>query len=240
MLKINKNLKAQYPETPWMWKKGWAGGKIEDGAVRNVVMSLLFALLFNAISWAMVYVSKEVLEEDLFLYLAYFLCAVGVLIILRAVYAILMWWRFKTSTLELDTFPVFLGEKLKGRVMCRIKDRPEKDIRVRLMCYNHITRTTKSGSGPGSGTTREVDDLLWKQIVQVNPLQLTPLPGRPGFVIPVEVPVPLDSRQKPTDDSNPDSRIWWQLQVLADIPGLDYESHFEVPVFAPKDKPECR
>ena len=50
-----------------------------------------------------------------------------------------------------------------------------------------------------------------------------------GATIPVAFAIPADARA--CDDRNADDRIIWRLQVDADVPGVDYSSVFEVPVF---------
>jgi hypothetical protein len=58
-----------------------------------------------------------------------------------------------------------------------------------------------------------------------------------GATIPIAFAIPADAR--PCDDRNADDRVLWRLRVDADVPGVDYSSVFEVPVFrtAESDQP---
>ena len=55
--------------------------------------------------------------------------------------------------------------------------------------------------------------------------------------VPVRFPIPPDAL--PCDDRNSRDTVLWRLEVAADVPGLDYASAFEVPVFrtAESDRP---
>src|SRR5262249_26932959 len=50
-----------------------------------------------------------------------------------------------------------------------------------------------------------------------------------GTTIPIAFAIPADARQ--CDDHDPNDRVLWRLEVSADVPGIDYASAFEVPVF---------
>jgi hypothetical protein len=41
----------------------------------------------------------------------------------------------------------------------------------------------------------------------------------------------LPAEAQACDDTDSDNRVLWRLRLSADVPGVDYESHFEVPVF---------
>jgi hypothetical protein len=47
--------------------------------------------------------------------------------------------------------------------------------------------------------------------------------------IPIAFRLPADAI--PCDDTESDNRVLWRLQLSASVPGVDYESRFEVPVF---------
>src|SRR5262249_5289817 len=50
-----------------------------------------------------------------------------------------------------------------------------------------------------------------------------------GMIVPIEFDVPADARG--TDESQPGNQILWRVSVSASIPGVDYESIFELPVY---------
>ena len=47
--------------------------------------------------------------------------------------------------------------------------------------------------------------------------------------IPVAFAIPRDAM--PSDPGNANDRVLWRLQVIGEVPGVDYSAAFEVPVF---------
>jgi hypothetical protein len=58
-------------------------------------------------------------------------------------------------------------------------------------------------------------------------------PGPTGCIVPVLFHIPGDVAE--TDIRNLDNAIQWKLDIRADIPGIDYNAQFDVPVFRTKD-----
>jgi hypothetical protein len=56
--------------------------------------------------------------------------------------------------------------------------------------------------------------------------------------VPVRIPIPPDAL--PCDDSRPSDVVLWRLEVSAQVPGVDYASTFEVPVFRTVDSEQPR
>jgi hypothetical protein len=75
--------------------------------------------------------------------------------------------------------------------------------------------------------------MLWREEKDVSPVELAP--GPTGTSIPVCFHVPVDVRQTDTTDSR--NTILWQLEAEVDVPGVDYQDIFELPVFRTKDTP---
>lgn len=50
-----------------------------------------------------------------------------------------------------------------------------------------------------------------------------------GLWLPIAIEIPKD--QQATNDVMPNDRIYWQLEASSKLPGIDYYSRFEIPVF---------
>jgi hypothetical protein len=107
---------------------------------------------------------------------------------------------------------------------------PTDGFRVALTC---IRRTT-SGSGDNRSTSERI---LWQEEQRVA--------GRPSrttdgmsTAVPVRIPIPPDAL--PCDVSKPSDVVLWRLEVSAQVPGVDYASTFEVPVFRTADSDQPR
>ncbi len=92
---------------------------------------------------------------------------------------------------------------------------------VTLTCVRRVTH----GGGKQRSTSESV---LWQDVqrVQGQPFRA---PARMETHIPVAFRISGDAPS--TDDSNSANRVVWRLQVSADVPGVNYESCFDVPVF---------
>ncbi len=155
-----------------------------------------------------------------------------------------MWRKRRTfgrSVLTLDDVPGRLGEPLRARVRAQL-DRhqlPDHGIQVQLSCYRKTVRyeRRRSGSNNRSSRKKKVNRrLLWRDEKHMRPMD--EVDG--GIEIPVTFEVPDD---QPT--STPIKRsdkylartgrgdIQWMVEVHCELPGLDYDASFEVPVFAP-------
>ena len=87
-----------------------------------------------------------------------------------------------------------------------------------------------SGSGNNSTTNERI---LWRDEADLHPAQL--YPGRAGTTIPVSFHIPLDAQS--TDNRTPRDQVVWQLEAIAEVPGVDYHDVFQIPVFRTSQTP---
>jgi len=92
-----------------------------------------------------------------------------------------------------------------------------------------VNRVT-TGSGDDQ-TTRE--NIVWRGESDLSSAQL--YPGPAGTTIPVNFHIPWDAH--PTEKRAPRDEIVWQLEALANVPGVDYHDVYEVPVFRTQQTP---
>lgn len=147
--------------------------------------------------------------------------------------------RFGTSEAELETMPGRLGERFLAQVRARI-DRdefPEHGAQVQLSCYRRSARYETTGSGDNkSRTAKEKKQLLWRGEKQMNAMSF----DTDGAVIPASFEIPDElpestamKRSKKYLARTGKSDFMWVLTVRAELPGIDYKSRFEVPVYEP-------
>ncbi|MGM0706416.1 MAG: hypothetical protein ACQETP_10900, partial [Bacteroidota bacterium] len=150
--------------------------------------------------------------------------------------------RFGTSEAELETMPGRLGERFLAQVRARI-DRdefPEHGAQVQLSCYRRSARYETTGSGDNkSRTAKEKKQLLWRGEKQMNAMSY----DADGAVIPASFEIPDElpestamKRSKKYLARTGKSDFMWVLTVRAELPGIDYRSRFEVPVYESEDK----
>jgi hypothetical protein len=215
--------KIQHPAKPWLWRENWASGLIQDSNRSSLSYVWFFAVLWNLISapLAFMVLPREVLQNRNYpALLGLLFPLVGVGLLIWAIRATLRWKKFGTSVLKLETLPGVIGGHLKAILQTPIPLFAEEGLSLKLTCINR--RVT------GSGKNRSVNEkILWRER-QVIPKERIEA-GGPGSSIPFTFQIPYDSRE--TDRKNMDNAILWYVDAAASVPGVDYGTQFEVPLF---------
>lgn len=216
-------LRDTHADAPWLWRPDWAAGRVEDGTRTTARFAWTFAIFWNLVSLPSAFFAvREALQKgNHAALLALLFPAIGIGLLVWAVRSTLRYRRYGISRLELATIPGVIGHSLAGTVRISEPLRPEGGFQVALVCLRR--RTT--GSGKNRSTS---ESTLWQDDRRVQ---------GGGTSVTLAFAIPADAL--PSDDSNPSDRIVWRLQVEASVPGVDYSSSFEVPVFrtAASDQP---
>jgi hypothetical protein len=215
--------RAARPETPWLWRADWAKGRIEDSSRSTMTAAWLLAGFWNLITLPSAFfaVRQALRDESYGLLWVLIFPAVGLGLLAWATHATLRFRRFGLSRLELSTIPAPIGRSLRGTVVATGALDARDRLRVTLTCVRRVT----TGSGKSRSTRERV---LWQEEQQVEGRQARSAEGMITS-IPVDFRVPSDA--EPSDASNPRNQVVWRLAVTAEVPGVDYASTFEVPVF---------
>ncbi|HYC33637.1 MAG TPA: hypothetical protein VEB59_15210 [Gemmatimonadales bacterium] len=214
---------TEHPDSPWLWRPDWAAGRIEDGSRGAVWAAWIFAALWNLVSLPGAFLALRAAlsggEKVALIALVFPLVGLGLLT--WAVRATLRHRRYGVSVLELRSVPAAIGGSLAGTVRTTALVTPSDGFRVRLLCIRRVTR----GSGKNRSTSEKI---LWEE-----ELRVTGQPSRTArgmeTAVPFSFAIPSDA--EPCDASSPRDRVLWRLRASASVPGIDYETGFEVPVF---------
>ncbi len=215
-------LKTQYPGQPWMWRADWANGIARSRNAYGVAGMWVFALLWNLITAPGVILALPEMARkgDAHALLFVPFIAVGIGLVISALRQTIRRVEFGAGVLDLRSPPYKLGGRLDGAIHARFHHMPEKGVEVRCSC---VQRTVS-----GSGNSRSVSErILWREEASVPPSALAQ--AAEGMTIPISFRLPSD--QPETSAENPDSQIVWIVQTTADVPGVDYDDAFEVPVY---------
>lgn len=210
-------------ESPWLWREDWAERIVRSNRRASLVGMWLFAIFWNGVSSPLLFVFRREWEQGnkaILVGLLFPLIGIGLLI--AAIRMTLQWRRFGPSVLHLETLPGCLGRHFQARLTIPSVVTTLQEIKLRLAC---IRRTT-TGSGKNRRTSEK---LLWeeKRVVPHKAITVTD----EGLSLPVFFDLPHE--QPETVDGNP--AIVWRLEARADLPGVDYDETFEVPVFRPNN-----
>jgi hypothetical protein len=219
----------QYPNEPWLWNKSWADGCIQDSDRTSMVVAWIFAAAFLGLGLpATIAAFAQAHNKDFsMVYLVLLFPLVGTLFLIWALTEVFRRLKFGTSVLELATSPGVLGGQLVGVIYTRHKLAPESGYHLQLRCIHRLV--TVSG---GESETRET--VLWEDEATMIRGLMDEDTSRTA--IPVGFHIPATCQQ--SDDADPKSSIYWQLQARAKVPGLDYRATFIVPVFRTAETPQ--
>jgi hypothetical protein len=222
-LQQQEQLKARHPDQPWLWRPDWATGQIRDGMRAALWGSWLFSALWNLISLPAAYLAvRQALQTgNRAAYVALLFPTVGVGLLVWAIRNTLRFRRDGISVLELSTLPAVIGHSLIGRVRASSLLQPPDGFDVVLSCVRRVTSQT----GKDSSTT---ETILWQEEKRVRG-ELKRDPRGMATFVPIGFQIPGDARG--SDPSTSNDYVLWRLTLSAAVPGVDYQSVFEVPVF---------
>ena len=221
-LKAEAAFKATNPNSPWKWRSDWAAGKIESSNRSRVVTIWVFSVFWNMISWTLTiaFAIQNVWKQKPAAYMVLLFPLIGTLLLVYAVYLTIQWCKFGKSFLKLLTVPAAVGGKLAGAVETSVKVKPADGFIVRLKCINQVT----TGYGRNRHTT---ENTIWEESkTHVHDLLETET-GRCG--VPVLFDIPPDAQE--SNSGTLRNSFLWRLEIHANVPGVDYDAQFEVPVF---------
>ena len=211
------------PDQPWVWRKDWASGRIEDGGRVAAWGMWAFAAVWNLISaptgW---FALRAFLDQhNKAALIGFVFPLVGLFLLWQAIVATAERGKFGRSILELSTVPGVIGKGLQATLHASQRLSDARTVNLRFSCIHRIVERSGRNS-----STRE--DVLWQDEADAT----LGRDGR-GVYAPVSFAIPADARQ--SDGTN----IIWRLEAAAAVPGLDYVARFEVPVYrtAESDSP---
>ena len=220
-MEAQAGLEARYPDSPWLWRSDWASGRIVDSTRATMFIAWVFAAFWNLISFPAGFlgVRAAIQEEEPAALFALLFPLVGIGLLVWAVRSTLRYRKYGVSRLELSTIPGVVGRTLTGMVRAPARMQPPDGFQVTLSCVRRVAR------GGGDETS---ESILWQ-----GERQVLGEPSRTAAGMETHIPVAflLPADAQACDDTNSNNRVLWRLRLSATVPGVDYASQFEVPVF---------
>jgi hypothetical protein len=229
-LQEQEELKARHSTEPWLWQKDWAAGRVDDASRMGMWGSWAFAVLWNLVSIPAGYagVRAALYEGNKVGMIALLFPLAGTGLLVWAIRTTIRFKNYGTSRFELSTRPGVIGHTISGSVRVPTLLEPTGGFYTTLTCVRRVT-----SRGKDSSTT---ESILWQEERYIRGEPSRDASGM-ATRIPIAFRLPADAQ--PCDSSNPNDRVLWRLKVAASVPGVDYASVFEVPVFrtAASDRP---
>jgi len=216
-------LRAQHPHEPWLWRRDWSERCIRQSSEVGGWCLWGFALVWNLfclpiaffVPWQGPWSARTIL-------LAAFPIS-GALLLLLTLYQALRRRKYGISLCRIDRSPVPLGSTLRGEVEVRLHELPPEGFTLRLVSARRTVH--------GSGKNRSVhESILWQDEQTVTH---GAMPSPNGLRVPFRFDIPYGC--EPCDFSDASNTVVWRLHVSAEVPGIDYDAAFELPVFRTAD-----
>ena len=219
-----RKLLETHRDAPWRARAQWRESELV--AKPTVDRSFLaFAIFWNLFSWPLAFVLLSTPQEGPAWLVGIFPLA-GLAMLGKIFADHRRGTKFGRTTLVLDPSPPRLGGSLRGRLRTeRGGDSGfDKGILVKVSCYRQYVRRTRDSDGDRRRTVER--DLLWRDEARI------PVGGSVGGLdLPISFELPPD--QPPSNPLELERRILWEVSAETDIPGLDFETAIEIPVFPP-------
>jgi len=207
----------------WQSRKGWESPRIKSDAGKGVWFFWLFALVWNAISTPIVFIVPAELQRENYAALFGLLFPLaGLFLLYKAIKVTIEYRHFGRVVYSMDPFPGGIGGHVGGHIQVNNLDyrraRKARSLSVKLECvYSYV-------SGSGKNRSRR-ESIKWAQQGQPkieNAIEGVDLSFR--FDVPEGLPQ--------ADVEQSDAYHFWRLSVNADIPGIDLDRSYNIPVFA--------
>lgn len=206
----------------WLHHAQWKDGNIQSEGRSGFWAILAFTLFWNLFSWGAVWVitsDPEQAPTEAYWALALF-PAVGILFIFLTIRSGIRWCKFGTAVFRMKHIPGVIGGTLEGDIIVPTRVVPEKGFVLTLT--NNRLRITGSGDDRKSTTTQ-----LWQHQQSAAGNRLAS--SKPTTVVSLNIAIPPDCLE--TNYENKCDQIFWQLELSAEVPGVNYRASFGVPVF---------
>jgi len=215
------------PETTtpvdWQNRKGWEDARIKSDAGKGALFFWGFAIIWNAISIpASLVLPRELGQDNYGALLVLLFPAVGLLLIYKAIQSTLEYRRFGRVLFTMDPFPGAIGGHVGGTIQVKNLDyqraREAQNLSVTLECVHSYV------SGSGKNRSRR-ESIKWAERGQ--PKIDYAIEGV-NLVFRFDVPEHLPQ----ADVEQSGAYHFWRLGVSAEVPGIDLNRSYNIPVFA--------
>ncbi len=213
------------PNKPWVADSRWNGFSIATNNRTQLFWSWVLGIclpMFVSIFVVLLFKDKN---APVFAWLIVGLFSMFALaLFVHAIYKTIQHLKYGESFAVLNQIPLRPGDEARMAVLIPARFSDGQIIDVEIFCE----KKTTTGSGKNSTTHT---DKLHKKSFQLAVSSSNQSKNR--IALPVELQIP-DTARPDSIDTNPSFQ--WKLVLKADVPGVDYEAEFPLPVFEVKDE----
>jgi len=210
------------PMQPWLWRDDWAARRVREQSAGQRAALPVFALIWCAVTFPTAVIVARRSPTTPQTTIPFLFAAVGVLLLGRAAYSMLQRRKFGRSVCEIERLPIEPGQTFSGTIVRRGAEVPDGGYGLVLSCIDRVLIHRANRQSP-----QFADEVLWESEQRVSGALAAPSPE--GTRVPFSFDIPADAPS--SQARGPNERVFWQLAVSAELPGIDYNATFELPVF---------
>jgi hypothetical protein len=204
---------------PWLARADWASGKIpaSGGARLAAPVMAAITLWWNFATLPLLSKLPTFVKETgtPWAWLVLLLPMIGATLIGACVYQFLRAHKFGEPVFEMAGLPGVVGGQMAGVVRIPRRVTAPEGFRMRLLCVEWVQ----------TGDRNRVDHVVWQDERLVKDLLFE------GNETAVPVLFAIPYRLPETSRADTQRDFEWRLEVWANLPGIDYDATFEVPVY---------
>jgi hypothetical protein len=229
--------KRAFPTEPWMWEKRWNRTGARPLIADKLVPDTVLAVVSTVLALAMALIGVVVIQSPLFQWAITPVYVFAAILWVRFARTLAPVLKFGRPFFRYETFPFFPGGQFAGALEGIERIHGFDDVTVVLRSVKELW-TRSAASGRHIGVSRSI---VREEVRHCSPADVVEHPvdagGRrslagtkSGRFLPVRFDV---SAGESGTKLGVNPAIKWELQVTAQVPGLDYDVTFLVPVYEP-------
>lgn len=215
----------KYRDYPWLANDDWQSPVITSSSKGTMYATWGFAAFWNLVTAPLPFVMyREVVEKQNYLALvAVLFILVGAGLLVWAVMRTLEWRRFGAAPLTMDPFPGSIGGHVGGHIDLNLPFDSDAHFSLTLtLLHSYVSGSGKNRSRTSSAKWQDTQGAHVAAGVKGSRLRFR-----------FDVPEGLSESDA---DQREDSYYIWQLNLAADLPGVDIDRDYEIPVYATREQ----
>jgi hypothetical protein len=214
--------KDEHPLEPWYWDYDWDSRWAESGGLGPVFQGFLVFLFLTAFlsmfNWWAFFSDEGPLPVKLVVGL---FDLIDLFVLWGAIYSLFQFFKYGKSRFHFARFPFRPGSSVEGGLEAGRALAKAPSMSLTLRYIEEVTETHRSGS---KTSTTQVLYLLHEIKQELSAAQF----ANSDAGIPISIRLPAGEFSNRLIES---PRRYWELEVKADTPGIDYAARFLLPVY---------
>lgn len=214
--------KEEHPLEPWYWDYDWDSRWAESGGLGPVFQAFLAFLFLTAFlsmfNWWAFFSDEGPLPVKLFVGL---FDLIDLLVLWGAIYGLFQFFKYGKSRFHFARFPFRPGNSVEGGLEAGRALAAAPSLSLTLRYIEEVMETHRSGN---KTSTTQVLYLLHEIKQELSAAQF----ANADAGIPISVRLPAGEFSNRLIES---PRRYWELEVKAETPGIDYAARFLLPVY---------